>query len=262
MKKLIQTLQCESKINICFNYHDFSGTKVPSYDNSKYTIDFNSFKNHLEILTEIKNVPLNYLKESSVLEGMTYCLTFDDGHKSHLYIAEELAKRGLCGTFFIIRNRSVRDKNYLNASDVREISSMGMEIGSHSCTHRHLNRLKASSLVSELYDSKSYLEDIISKKVISIAFPGGHFGRREIEFAGKAGYLLMRTCIYGTNRKPLSGGLIKSNNITVGISEEIFRSILNISMLFFAKEHFRQAFLVLPKYLESMVHGGGENYSI
>src|SRR5665647_949679 len=93
--------------NLCLNYHDFSGTKAETSETSKYTVKFNSFKKQLDLLKEFNNIPLNNLLKKQPNSEFSYCLTFDDGYKSNLYVAEELAKRNLRGTFFIIKNQAI-----------------------------------------------------------------------------------------------------------------------------------------------------------
>lgn len=235
--------------NLCLNYHDFSGTKAESFVKSKYTVPFESFKKQLDLLCSLKNVTLSNLLYPT--EGFTYSLTFDDGYKSILYIAEELAKRYIKGTFFIIKNKSINDNKYLDTKEIKELDSLGMEIGSHSCTHRHLNRLSEKEMLSEIHDSKLFLEDILSKPINSIAFPGGHFGKREINACLAEGYLLNRTVITGLNRFPLEMGIVKCITITDKVDINTFKKILNLSPLFFTKVKLRELALSLPKYIES-----------
>jgi len=237
--------------NLCLNYHDFSGTDASSSTNSKYTIDFGLFKKQLDLLSDFSNVSLTSLLSIKKSTEFSYCLTFDDGYKSSLYIAEELAKRNLKGTFFIIKNESISNAKYLTINDIKEIDRLGMEIGSHSCSHRHMNRLKKTEMIRELHESKIFLEDILSKPVSSIAFPGGHFGSREITASINEGYLLNRTCITGLNHLPLQKGIVKCVTITNQIGLKTYKDILNLSSFFFAKIKIRELALSIPKYIES-----------
>ena len=239
--------------NLCLNYHDFSGTKADTSEVSKYTVKFDSFKEQLDLLKNFSNVPLFNLLQDQIDSGFNYSLTFDDGYKSNLYIAEELAKRNLKGTFFIIKNRSLSDPKYLNVQEIKEIDQLGMEIGSHSCTHRHMNRLKKPVMIQELRESKLFLEEILGKPVYAIAYPGGHFGSREIEASFKEGYLLNRTVITGLNSYPVDRGIVKSINITNEVNSETFKSIINLSPFFFARVKIREYVLSFPKYIESKI---------
>jgi peptidoglycan/xylan/chitin deacetylase (PgdA/CDA1 family) len=239
----------KDELNICLNYHDFSGTKVKTRDVSKYTIDFSFFKDQLSVIEEFNNKPLGYLASDECKGDISCCLTFDDGYKSNLYIAEELYKKSLTGTFFIITNTLRMNRDYLSVSDIREIHQMGMEIGSHSCTHRHLSRLNTDEMMKELTESKAILEDILGFEVKSVAFPGGHFGSREIKYATQAGYLLKRTCHAELNHKPLYNGIVNSFTVTDEIDLHTFRKILELNFFSLGKIKLREMSLFIPKYI-------------
>jgi peptidoglycan/xylan/chitin deacetylase (PgdA/CDA1 family) len=243
-------------LNICLNYHDFSGTAERSPHNSKYTIEFSYFKEQLAIMEEFNNRPFTYFAEKENSGIMTYCLTFDDGYKSNLYVAEEMNKRGIKGMFFIITDTCKQKNGYLNISEIREIHKMGMEIGSHSCSHRHLSTLSMEEMKRELTESKAFLEDILSVEVKSFAFPGGRFGAREIRSATQAGYDLKRTCLSGINQKPLSNGIVKIVTVTKGINIETFRDILEMSPYFLARVKLREVVLAVPKYIHFEILNG------
>jgi peptidoglycan/xylan/chitin deacetylase (PgdA/CDA1 family) len=244
------------KQNICLNYHDFSGNANRVHQETNYTIEFDIFKKQLNKLSGLPNIPFSGLLSGIQNFELSYCLTFDDGYKSSLYVAEELAKRSLKGTFFIIRNKSASDLNYLNSTDIRAIRSMGHEIASHSCSHIHLNRLSREKLIYELVASKSFLEDILSEKVNSISFPGGHFSSRVMRASSEAGYLLKKTCISGVNHIPVEEGLVKSINIKKSVNDNQFTEIINLSTRYFLKVKLRQVILTIPKYIESRIQFG------
>lgn len=241
--------------NLCLNYHDFSGTNANTHKDSKYTLNFGSFKDQLNLLMHLQNLPVSVLTREF---KASFSLTFDDGLKSNLYIAQELAKRNLIGTFYIIKNKSELNSDYLNINDIKAMNNMGMEFGSHSCSHRHLNRLSTQELIKELRDSKSFIEDIISKPIHSIAYPGGHFGRREIKISKQEGYFLNRTCISGLNYHPIKNGIIKCISITNDFGLNDFSQIVNLSPYFFARNKLRQLILTFPKYLESIISASKE----
>lgn len=236
--------------NICLNYHAFSGSKAFDHIISKYTVDFDLFKEHLNLLQKKQNVGLPELLSKNNSE-FTYSLTFDDGYKSHLYVAEELAKRKLKGTFYIITNETLTNSHYLNVADLKELDSLGMEIGSHTCSHRHVNRLSNEEMVMELHDSKSFLEDILSKPISSISYPGGHFSSREVNQAIIEGYKIQRTCITGLNRPPLNTQIIKCFNIKDFVNVDYMDQLieLNTSLRMFIK--MREIGLIIPKYINS-----------
>lgn len=65
------------------------------------------------------------------------------------------------------------EKFYLTRNEIKHISSLGFEIGSHGVSHTLLSRLPYREQLSELKSSKEFLERIIGAKVTSFCFPYG-----------------------------------------------------------------------------------------
>lgn len=236
--------------NICLNYHDFSGSKTNDWELSKYTVDFNLFKKHLDLLQNKPNLGVCELIKHNKL-SFSYSLTFDDGYKSHLYVAEELAKRKIKGSFYIITNETTTNNRFMNIRDLKELDSLGMEIGSHTCSHRHLTRLTNSEMINELHSSKCFLEDLLSKPVISISYPGGHFGSREVIQSIKEGYKYQRTCITGLNFLPCENQFIRCFNIKNFVDDEYFRKLIKSNSPLRGIIKMREILLEVPKNIHS-----------
>jgi peptidoglycan/xylan/chitin deacetylase (PgdA/CDA1 family) len=77
---------------------------------------------------------------------------------------------------------------HLAAAEIRDISRLGHEIGSHGLTHSNLAWLGTDDLRAELLDSKKILEDITGKEVSSLSFPFGSWNPRVWACAQEAGY--------------------------------------------------------------------------
>ena len=74
--------------------------------------DFASFKEHVE--------------------NNKYILTFDDGYSSDYdLVLDRLISNNCLATFFIIADK-LNEKGYLSLSQMKEMASLGMTIGSHS----------------------------------------------------------------------------------------------------------------------------------
>jgi peptidoglycan/xylan/chitin deacetylase (PgdA/CDA1 family) len=63
-----------------------------------------------------------------------------------------------------------------------------IEIGSHAYLHNNLGRIKLNDAVLELKNSKSYLENLVQKEVLSLAYPDGSYTRDLISEAYKIGF--------------------------------------------------------------------------
>jgi len=62
---------------------------------------------------------------------------------------------------------------YLSFDEIKEISEMGFEIGSHGVSHTLLSRLDKKKQKEELSSSKKFLEHLISKEINSFCYPYG-----------------------------------------------------------------------------------------
>ena len=62
---------------------------------------------------------------------------------------------------------------YLSFDEIKEISEMGFEIGSHGVSHTLLSRLDEENQKEELSSSKIFLEKLISQDINSFCYPYG-----------------------------------------------------------------------------------------
>ncbi|MBU2641680.1 MAG: polysaccharide deacetylase family protein [Gammaproteobacteria bacterium] len=135
--------------------------------------------------------------------GRTAVITFDDGYVDNLSACEELQKRGMRATWFIVSgsvgqaprwstNGSPADGRpagrLLNAAELREMHANGMEIGSHTVSHVRLPDIDDMRLMQELSESKAALEAMIGHPVSSFAYPYGTWDERCAEAVKQAGY--------------------------------------------------------------------------
>jgi peptidoglycan/xylan/chitin deacetylase (PgdA/CDA1 family) len=124
-------------------------------------------------------------------------LTFDDGCRSFYTTALPILENaGFKVTLFPVAgylgSLSSWDVlpafQHLSVKEIREISDLGHEIGSHTLTHPSLTFLNDADLHKELHDSKSLLEDITGNAVSSLSFPFGCWNRRVWDSAREAGF--------------------------------------------------------------------------
>jgi len=115
-------------------------------------------------------------------------LTFDDGDVSNHSAAFPILKElGLRATFFITAGL-IGTGGTMDWSQIRELHHAGMEIGSHTLTHRAPSTLSDAELEYELSESRRILEDGLGASVTSISSPTGFFNARMRHIAQQAGY--------------------------------------------------------------------------
>lgn len=131
-------------------------------------------------------------------EGGRAVLTFDDGYDGvRTHALPVLSERGFSATVFVVSGKiggrndwdgESPGEELLTAQGLREVHAKGLEIGSHSESHRDLTKLPESELRAELSGSKSRLEDALGAPVTTFCYPYGAFDQRVVEAVKAAGY--------------------------------------------------------------------------
>jgi peptidoglycan/xylan/chitin deacetylase (PgdA/CDA1 family) len=139
-------------------------------------------------------------------------LTFDDGYRDNLlHAAPILADHGFPATVFMVagamggilpHDAGAEAARLMTASELRELSAMGFEIGSHTMTHRRLSALALAEQEEEITRSRRLLEDTLGKAVTAFAYPFGSaldYTAETRALVKKAGYRLAVSNRYGVN---------------------------------------------------------------
>ncbi|MCU1594742.1 MAG: glycosyl transferase, family 2 [Frankiales bacterium] len=130
---------------------------------------------------------VNRLRRRSPLDDLAV-ISFDDGEESQLPAAVELAEAGLPCTVYVTSSYLGRP-GMLTVEGLRELGQVpGIEVGSHSMDHLHLDVLRREQLRRQVRDSKARLEDLLGRPVDGIAYPHGAHDRRVLAEATDAGY--------------------------------------------------------------------------
>jgi peptidoglycan/xylan/chitin deacetylase (PgdA/CDA1 family) len=114
----------------------------------------------------------------------TLAITFDDSYRDNLFAAQILAEYQLPASFFIPTSYVGTDRVFpwdrnlprlanLTWADLREMSRLGFEIGSHTVTHVSLGEVSPEQARREIFESKAILEDQLGRKVRYLAYPFG-----------------------------------------------------------------------------------------
>jgi peptidoglycan/xylan/chitin deacetylase (PgdA/CDA1 family) len=145
--------------------------------------------------SQLEAVALSSLRVVSVAEWCSQpksthglVLTFDDGNVSnHTLALPILLEYGFKATFFITVGQ-IGIGNTMDWSQIRNLHAAGMEIGSHTLTHRPPSTLNDNELPYELSESRRILEDGLGAPVNSISSPTGFFNPRMGKVAREVGY--------------------------------------------------------------------------
>jgi peptidoglycan/xylan/chitin deacetylase (PgdA/CDA1 family) len=129
-------------------------------------------------------------------------ITFDDGYDDLLRHALPVLERlRMRATAYVITDRCGDWRSpFLTWFELLELERRGIEIGSHTVSHRDLRALSDRELTHELVASRRVLERRLRHPVRWLAYPfGGHDGR-VVAAARRAGYVLAVTTVGGTGQ--------------------------------------------------------------
>lgn len=125
-------------------------------------------------------------------------ITFDDGYADNLELCDELQRRRMRATWFVVAGSVGQAPRWpedgrptgrlLNAAELCVMQENGMEIGSHTVSHVRLTEVDDVRLMRELTDSKTMLEDILGKAVTSFAYPYGSLNEHCVNAVKAVGY--------------------------------------------------------------------------
>ena len=201
---------------------------------NKYYVPIEHFRRQMELICRlnIKSIDL----ENKDFEGHGFpsvLITFDDGHKSNLDAAEILSELKLKGYFFVVKDFSLNDPEYLSENDISKISEMGHAIGVHGKDHNWWTLKSEKQLISELNETKKWIEDITGKSVSTCAAPGGVLNKKVINliFDSIPEFKYIRTVKVGINSQ--TDKLIKIVPIHTNTNRFMFeQSIKNVPLYY------------------------------
>lgn len=187
-----------------FYYHSVGGPPPQ-------TLALDLFRQHLECVRRhaCTTVTVAELLERGPRPGQV-ALTFDDGLlDNYVNVFPLLQELGMRATFFVVpgydrvtrwvhpgtgRWSDVPGPGFsiafqsMQSQHRQELVRHGMEIGSHTLTHRKLTWLQPEEARREIADSKRFLEDELGRPVSTFCYPNGRFNLRILQEVRRAGY--------------------------------------------------------------------------
>jgi peptidoglycan/xylan/chitin deacetylase (PgdA/CDA1 family) len=124
-------------------------------------------------------------------------VTFDDGRAGVLRHAAPLLERlRVPATVYVVtrwlEGREIPDgerySGFVSTPDLPLLREAGIEIGSHTHTHRTLKRLDDDAIAEEVGGSRRWLEDTLGAPVAHFSFPKGRSSRAADRAVRRAGY--------------------------------------------------------------------------
>jgi peptidoglycan/xylan/chitin deacetylase (PgdA/CDA1 family) len=127
-------------------------------------------------------------------------LTFDDGFADFYFSAFPVLQEfhfpatlflvtdNIEGTSKWLKPEGEEGRKMLAWSQLSEIQKAGIECGTHTATHIHLDTAKRETARNEIIRSKDTLEQKLGNLVRSMAYPYGHYTKAVCQMVSEAGY--------------------------------------------------------------------------
>jgi peptidoglycan/xylan/chitin deacetylase (PgdA/CDA1 family) len=175
-----------------------------------------SFARQMQLLSDLgyRSVDLATavrMTNSEAGQEKVVVITFDDGLRDfYTHAMQILQDHKFSATMFVVsdsvesRLAHSNGKEFMTWSEVREVESLGISIGSHTVSHPRLHALDSREIIRELVDSKKTIEDELGKRINSFSYPYAFpeqdtaFVEQVRTFLVRAGYRYGVTTVLGS----------------------------------------------------------------
>ena len=187
-----------SQRNIVFlMYHEIELPKRPLVQSEpgyvRYIVSQDAFHSQMNWLQQNGWRGLSVGEALSYPAGKSVAITFDDGTETDLIAAAPILKEKNYNATFYVTSGFLNKNGYMSSSQLKELFSLGFEIGCHSMTHPDLDSISDAAQKSEVIQARARLEDIIGKKVEHFSCPGGRYNTTTLSLAKQSGYRSLAT---------------------------------------------------------------------
>lgn len=152
-------------------------------------------------------------------------VTMDDGDPGVAEIAQPiLAHYKVPAVAFVVAG-AIGQPNHLDERQLRALPAAGIEIGSHSATHRSMAKIPPAEAMREIAGSRARLEDVLGMAVTSFAYPYGTLGDFNDDVAGmlaESGYTMAFTSQHGALKPGLAPMTLPRIKVEAGDPDWLF----------------------------------------
>jgi peptidoglycan/xylan/chitin deacetylase (PgdA/CDA1 family) len=166
----------------------------PEPGGQRHTVSRACFAAHVDAITAAGRVGVGITELAEALRGARplperpVAISFDDGFADTYDAVEALLHRGLPSTVYVTTG-GIGRRGRLSASEVVALSHLtGVDVGAHAMRHRRLDELDDRELAEEVRGSKTLLEGLTQRPVLSFAYPHGAYDGRVRDAVIAAGY--------------------------------------------------------------------------
>jgi peptidoglycan/xylan/chitin deacetylase (PgdA/CDA1 family) len=148
----------------------------------------------------------------TALPSRALLLTFDDAYTDLLEVAAPLlVERGIAAVVFAVaghlggandwdHHKGAANLRLLDPDGLRHVAASGIEVGSHTCTHRPLPEVPAEQVEGELEGAADRIEAAGVPRPRAFSYPYGRWSPELAAAVGAAGYEIAFTTAWGDPR--------------------------------------------------------------
>lgn len=177
----------------------------------RYIVRESDFRAQMLALNTSGQRGLSVSEALASTEASGVAITFDDGCETDLLTAAPILRESGFNATFYVTVGFLGKRGYMSRTQVRTLSDLGCEIGSHSMTHPYLSDLNDDQLKHEIGASRKELEQITGRAVKHFSCPGGRWDQRVVQTAENAGYSSVATSraeVNSATAKPFALGRV------------------------------------------------------
>lgn len=203
-------------------YHAIHVMDPSEAANAGLIVDPTTFESHLQALKEAgyytltpdeayKALTENILPENKKVVWLTFDDSLKDFYTNAFPLLQKYQMKATNNviTGFVQAGR----EDMLTLDEIKEMKEKGMSFEDHTVNHPDLSTATADQQTLELADSKAFLDDNLSQKTTTVAYPSGRYSDATLQIAESLGYKMGLTTNNGL--ASLSNGLLSLNRVRV-----------------------------------------------
>ena len=203
-------------------YHAIHVMDPSEAANAGLIVDPTTFESHLQALKEAgyytltpdeayKALTENVLPKNKKVVWLTFDDSLKDFYTNAFPLLQKYQMKATNNviTGFVQAGR----EDMLTLDEIKEMKEKGMSFEDHTVNHPDLSTATADQQTLELRDSKAFLDDNLSQKTTTVAYPSGRYSDTTLQIAESLGYKMGLTTNNGL--ASLSNGLLSLNRVRV-----------------------------------------------